>query len=114
MPILAVTLSSKRYGDDELRTLAAQLRDAVAEVPDVSEVTLIGGRPRQLSVTIDPRTNSLLVGGTDRYVALVSEIIDSLDSSQAHERNSEVIRLRNSQAADVALELGELAHHRRD
>ena len=46
--------ADKRYGDDELRTLAAQLRDAVAEVPDVSEVTLIGGRPRQLSVTIDP------------------------------------------------------------
>ncbi len=55
-----------------------------------------------LTVTIDPRTNSLLVGGTDHYVQLVSEIIDTLDSSQAHERNSEVIRLRNSQAADVA------------
>ncbi len=54
VPILAVTLSSARYGDDQLRTLAAQLRDAVAEVPDVSGVTIIGGRPRQLSVTIDP------------------------------------------------------------
>lgn len=54
VPILAVTLWSTRYGDDALRTLAAQLRDAVAEVPDVSEVTLIGGRPRQLTVTLDP------------------------------------------------------------
>jgi multidrug efflux pump subunit AcrB len=54
VPILAVTLSSARYGDDQLRTLAGQLRDAIAEVPDVSEVTLIGGRPRQLSVTLDP------------------------------------------------------------
>ncbi len=54
VPILAVTLSSARYGDDLLRGLAAQLRDAIAEVPDVSEVTLIGGRPRQLDVTIDP------------------------------------------------------------
>jgi multidrug efflux pump subunit AcrB len=54
VPILAVTLWSTRYGDDELRTLAAQLRDAVAEVPDVSEVTLIGGRPRQLTVMLDP------------------------------------------------------------
>ncbi len=54
VPILAVTLSSSRYGDDQLRLLAAQLRDAIAEVPDVSEVTIIGGRPRQLGVTIDP------------------------------------------------------------
>jgi multidrug efflux pump subunit AcrB len=54
VPVLTVTLWSTRYGDDALRTLAAQLRDAVAEVPDVSEVTLIGGRPRQVTVAIDP------------------------------------------------------------
>jgi multidrug efflux pump subunit AcrB len=54
VPILAVTLWSGRYGDDQLRALAAQLRDAIAEVPDVSEVTLIGGRRRQLSVEVDP------------------------------------------------------------
>ena len=54
VPILAVTLSSGRYDDHQLRVLAAQLRDAIAEVPDVSEVLLIGGRPRQASVTIDP------------------------------------------------------------
>ena len=54
VPVVTVTLWSTRYGDDMLRALAAQLRDAVAEVPDVSEVTLIGGRPRQVTVTIDP------------------------------------------------------------
>ncbi len=54
VPILAVTLWSARYGDDQLRALAAQLRDAIAEVTDVSEVTLIGGRPRQVRVDIDP------------------------------------------------------------
>jgi multidrug efflux pump subunit AcrB len=54
VPVLAVTLWSPRYDDFQLRTLAAQLRDAIAEVPDVSEVTLIGGRTRQMSVTLDP------------------------------------------------------------
>jgi multidrug efflux pump subunit AcrB len=54
VPILAVTLWSARYADDQLRSLAAQLRDAIAEVDDVSEVTLIGGRPRQVRVEIDP------------------------------------------------------------
>ncbi len=55
-----------------------------------------------LTVSIDPRTNSLLVGGTEDYVTLVSQIIESLDSSPAQERKSEVYRLRNSQAAEVA------------
>ena len=36
VPILAVTVWSARYGDDQLRALAAQLRDAIAEVTDVS------------------------------------------------------------------------------
>jgi multidrug efflux pump subunit AcrB len=54
VPILAVTLWSERYPDDQLRTLAVQVRDAIAEVDDVSEVTLIGGRRRQVRVDIDP------------------------------------------------------------
>src|SRR6187401_2924421 len=54
VPILAVTVWSARYADDQLRSLAAQLRDAIAEVTDVSEVTLIGGRTRQLRVDVDP------------------------------------------------------------
>jgi multidrug efflux pump subunit AcrB len=54
VPILAITLWSPRYGDDQLRLLAGNLRDSIAEVSDVSEVTIIGGRPRQLRVAIDP------------------------------------------------------------
>jgi multidrug efflux pump subunit AcrB len=54
VPILALTLWSDRYDDYTLRQIAAQLHDAVKEVPDVSEVTLAGGRQRQVSVTLDP------------------------------------------------------------
>ncbi len=54
-----------------------------------------------LHVTVDPRTNSLLVGGTEHYVALVSEVIQNLDSSSAQERKSEVYRLKNGQAPEV-------------
>ena len=54
VPILAVTLWGEGYDDYHLRTLAAQLREALAEVPDVSEVTLIGGRPREIGVRLDP------------------------------------------------------------
>jgi multidrug efflux pump subunit AcrB len=54
VPIMAVTVWSPRYDDFMLRSLAAQLHDAVKEVPNVSEVTIIGGRPRQVSVDLDP------------------------------------------------------------
>src|SRR6187397_806712 len=54
VPILAVTLWSARYADDQLRSLALQLRDAITEVTDVSEVAIIGGRQRQVRVEIDP------------------------------------------------------------
>jgi multidrug efflux pump subunit AcrB len=54
VPILAVAVWSSRYADDQLRALAVQLREAIAEVNDVSEVTIIGGRPRQVRVDIDP------------------------------------------------------------
>jgi multidrug efflux pump subunit AcrB len=54
VPILALTLSSKRYGDFELRGIAAQLNDAVKQVPDVSAVTLIGGQRREVRIVLDP------------------------------------------------------------
>ena len=53
VPILALTFSSKRYGDFELRRIAAQTDDAVKQVTDVSAVTLIGGQRRQVRVTLD-------------------------------------------------------------
>jgi multidrug efflux pump subunit AcrB len=54
VPIMAVTLWGEGYEDDVLRSLAAQLREAIAEVPDVSEVTLLGGRSREVAVQLDP------------------------------------------------------------
>ena len=54
VPILGITLWSTRYDDHQLRLLAAQLHDAIKEVPDVSEVDIMGGRPRVASVEIDP------------------------------------------------------------
>jgi type II secretion system protein D len=58
-----------------------------------------------LTVTIDLRTNSLLLGGTDHYVGLAAHIIEELDSSPALERMTEVYRLKNAQAKEVELVL---------
>ncbi len=53
VPILGLTLSSTRYGDLELRQVAAQVHDAIKQVPDVAAVTLIGGQRREIRITLD-------------------------------------------------------------
>ncbi|MCS6951404.1 MAG: efflux RND transporter permease subunit [Bryobacterales bacterium] len=53
VPILALTFWSPRYGDYELRRIAAQVHDAIKQVRDVSEVHIIGGQRRQVRVTLD-------------------------------------------------------------
>jgi multidrug efflux pump subunit AcrB len=54
VPILALTFRSQRYDHLTLRRLAAQVDDAVKQVPLVAETTLIGGARRQVRVLLDP------------------------------------------------------------
>jgi multidrug efflux pump subunit AcrB len=54
VPILALTLHSAVQGPLELRRLAAELQDAVKQIPQVAETRLIGGLRRQLRVQLDP------------------------------------------------------------
>ncbi len=66
VPILALTLSSKRYDHYMLRRVGAQLHDAIKEVPDVSEVKVIGGQRRQVRVVPDKTklaAHQLTLGG---------------------------------------------------
>ncbi|NUM55022.1 MAG: efflux RND transporter permease subunit [Candidatus Hydrogenedentes bacterium] len=53
VPILALTLASKTYDHYTLRRIAAQLHDAIKEVPDVSEAKIIGGQRREVRVVLD-------------------------------------------------------------
>jgi multidrug efflux pump subunit AcrB len=54
VPILALTFHSPRYDHLALRRLVAQVDDAVKQVPQVAETTLIGGAHRQVRVLLDP------------------------------------------------------------
>ena len=53
VPVLALTLSSARYDDFELRRIAAQVHDVVKQTPDVSAVALTGGQRREIRITLD-------------------------------------------------------------
>jgi type II secretion system protein D len=74
----------------------------VEPVPDEAASATVGtAEENALTVTVDPRTNSLLIGGSDHYIALASEIITALDASEGMERKTQVYRLKNAQAVEV-------------
>jgi multidrug efflux pump subunit AcrB len=54
VPILALTFHGEGYDHLTLRRLAAQVDDAVKQVPLVAETSIIGGARRQLRVLLDP------------------------------------------------------------
>ena len=54
VPILALTLHSAVQDPMELRRLAAELQDAVKQIPLVAETRVIGGLRRQIRVLLDP------------------------------------------------------------
>ena len=74
-----------------------------------TELTAVPDPRQQLSITVDSRTNSLLVSGSPTYLDLVEEVIEELDSLEANERETLVYQLRNATAEEVARVLGEFA-----
>jgi multidrug efflux pump subunit AcrB len=54
VPVMALTLWGPDYDDVRLRAMAAQLRESLKTVEHISEVTIIGGRPREVAVNLDP------------------------------------------------------------
>ncbi len=57
VPIVNISLWSEhpeRYGDYELRRLAEELQHKLQAIPNTNRVSVIGGRPRQIRVFVDP------------------------------------------------------------
>jgi multidrug efflux pump subunit AcrB len=54
VPIVALTLWSDRYDGFSLRKVADEAALAIKKIPNISDVTLIGGERRQVVVSLDP------------------------------------------------------------
>lgn len=67
-----------------------------------TELTAVPDERQQLSITVDSRTNSLIVSGTPTYLDLVAKVVEDLDKLEANEREVFVYQLRNAVALDVA------------
>jgi multidrug efflux pump subunit AcrB len=55
VPILSLTLWSDRYDHYELRQVAAELKNELQDVENVSVVDIVGGRRRNVRVELDPQ-----------------------------------------------------------
>jgi multidrug efflux pump subunit AcrB len=53
VPVLGLTLWSEKYNDYDLKRLGHVLTNEIKKIPDVASVSIIGGRSRQVSVTLD-------------------------------------------------------------
>jgi general secretion pathway protein D len=74
--------------------------------------TLTGQPPQgapliDVRITVDDRTNSIIVAGSQNDLMVIRAIIDRLDNAEIERRVTEVYWLRNAIAADVALALND-------
>jgi len=54
VPVVALTLWSERVDDASLRLVALEVQQRLNEVPNTSQSFIVGGRPEQISVEIQP------------------------------------------------------------
>jgi multidrug efflux pump subunit AcrB len=54
VPIVTLTLHSRRYSDDQLRRVAERLLEDLRQIPDTANLTISGGQPRMIAVDVDP------------------------------------------------------------
>ena len=55
VPMLTLTIWSDRYGSYDLRQLAAELKNEIMSITDVSVTEILGGRRRTVRVELDPQ-----------------------------------------------------------
>ncbi len=107
VPVLALTLHSPRYDHYTLRRLAAQLDDAVKNIPEVAETKLLGGARRQVRVLFDPtRLAARRLTATEIIPRLQQSNLQSY-SGTLQAQNQEIL-LQTGRFLDSAREIGRI------
>ncbi len=105
VPVLTLTLASKRYDSNQLRQVATHLEDEIRTVPDVSETFVVGGQPKQLLVTLDP-AQLVASGVTPGEVAMALRSANArLEAGELATANS-VYRVEVGAALATAVDVG--------
>lgn len=78
------------------------------------ELNMVPDERQELSITVDPRTNSLLVSGTPNYLTAVEKVVKELDTDQFGNRDQHIVHLKNATADEVAQTLTKFADGERN
>ncbi len=54
VPILSITLHSSKYSSYDLRRIAEVIEDEIKQLPNISETTIIGSKPKEIDIYFDP------------------------------------------------------------
>lgn len=106
--VLSALLNLRQQGDRMILIPSRRGGEGENEEPlTLSETTLtaVPDERQELSITIDARTNTLLVSGTEEYLSLVRGIVNELDTIEANERSTLVYVLQNAKAEEIEARL---------
>lgn len=98
--VLQELFSLQRQGD-QLILVPSRRREIDPAAPFEPQLTPVSTERQRLAITIDYRTNTLIVSATREYVDLVTDVIVRLDGIEATEREEVVYSLQNAQADEV-------------
>lgn len=100
MAVLLGELFNLRQLGDSLVLIPTRRDDDQNQQPE-GRFTPVPDPRQELSITVDRRTNTLLVSGTKEYLDEVKQVVEQLDQIQALEREQRVVNLRNAQAKEI-------------
>ena len=103
VPILALTLHSKKYDHYMLRRLTAQVDDEIKNIGEVAETKLIGGTRRQVKISLDP----LLLAS--RNLSL-NELIPTLQQANLQSYSGTLVNANN----EIQLQTGTFLENSED
>ncbi len=101
VPILALTFWSEKHDGFMLRRIAAEVEDAVKQIEEVSETTLIGGQRRQLRVELYPDRLAAHGISPGEVLEVVQAANLKLPAGRIAERNRDVLVETGSFLADA-------------
>ncbi|MGC8941178.1 MAG: efflux RND transporter permease subunit [Sulfurihydrogenibium sp.] len=74
VPILSITFHSDKYSSYDLRRIAEVVEDEIKQLQNVSETTIIGSKPKEISVYFDPAK-------LNAYNIMLPQVVQALENA---------------------------------
>ncbi|MFP5456937.1 MAG: efflux RND transporter permease subunit, partial [Alphaproteobacteria bacterium] len=100
VPVVTVTLASNAYDDYGLKRVADRMAERLRSLPDVSVVSVRGGRDREIGVAFDPeRLVAFSIALPQAYAAITANNLSTPLSGPLRNGKVETVQLRGAFAS---------------